>query len=287
MTRQNVRAKARGLGAELADLREQAGMTLREVAERLDWSAPTISRIENGKRDSTPEEIAALLVVYKITGARNDRMVNLARTIDQPGWWATSTNGLPSQIFALRAFEAEATKITEVGMIIMPGILQTAAYARSLMEALRVPDHLIDSMVKVRLGRQEILSRRNPPELHMIIDHTVLNRPLGGPAVMAEQIRHLIEQSTRPEITIQVLRQVAHEGLDGSYVTLDFPPPAKPFVHLEHLHSSLFLDEEDDVRVFQDTTARIADSALDPASSREYLARLAQRYESEARRDDR
>lgn len=284
MTRMNVRVKARGLGAQLADLRAQADMTLREVAERLDWSAPVLSRIENGKRDSTPEEIAALLVIYKVTGARNDRMVNLARTIDQPSWWETSASGLPGQTIALCAFEAEATKITEVGMLLLPGILQTGGYARAVMEAVRTPSGVVDNMVAVRLGRQAILNRRNPPELHMIIDHTALKRPLGGPDVMAEQIRHLITQSARPNITIQVMCQVAHEGLDGMYVILDFPHPATPIVHLEHTHSSLFLDEEADVRLFQDITARLADGALDPASSRDYLARLAHQYESEARR---
>lgn len=283
MTRQNIRAKARGLGAELADLRAQAGMTLREVGDRLGWSAPTVCRIENGTRDTTPEEVAALLVVYKITGARNDRLVELARTIDQSGWWETSTSGLPGQLTALCAFEAEATKITEVGIVLIPGILQTAEYARAVMEATKVPDHLIESMVAVRLGRQAILSRHNPPELHVIIDEAALHRTLGGPAVMADQLRHLIRHAVRPNITVQVLRQAAHEGLDGSYITLEFPPPARPFVHLEHLRSSLFLDEQDDVRVFQATTATLAQKALDPAGTRDFLAHLARRYESEAR----
>lgn len=284
MTRTNVRAKARALGAQLADLRAQANLTLREVAERLDWSAPTLSRIENGMRDSTPEEIAALLVVYKVTGARNGYLVNLARTIDQPGWWATSSTGLAGQLVALCAFEAEATTFTEFRMNVIPGILQTEAYTRALMEAMGVPDHLAEDMVSVRLRRQEILKRSDPPKLHAIIDQPVVYRPLGGPAVMAEQIRHLITQSARPGITVQVLREAGHEALDGSYITLEFPPPAKPIVHLEHLRSSMFLDEDEDIQVFQDTTATIAEKALDPAATREYLAHLVHRYESEARR---
>lgn len=259
-------------------------MTLREVAERLDWSAPTLSRIENGMRDSTPEEIAALLVVYKVTGAKHGYLVNLARTIDQPGWWATSSTGLAGQLIALCAFEAEATKFTEFRMNVVPGILQTEAYARALMEAMSVPDHLANDMVSVRLGRQEILSRRNRPELHAIIDQSVLHRPLGGRSIMADQLRHLITQSARPDSTIQVLREPGHGALDGSYIILEFPPPAKPMVHLEHLRSSMFLDEDEDVQVFQDTTATIARKALDPATTREYLAHLAHRYESEARR---
>jgi transcriptional regulator with XRE-family HTH domain len=283
MTRQNVRAKARGLGAELADLRAQAGMTLREVADRLGWSAPTLCRIENGTRDTTTEEVAALLVIYKITGARNDRLVELARTIDQPGWWETSASGLPGQLTALCAFEAEATKITDVSMILVPGLLQTADYARAVMEATGVPDGSTESMVAVRLGRQAILSRRLPPALHVILDEAVLRRPMGGPAVMAAQIRYLIGQAARPNITVQVLRQAEHQGLDGSYFLLEFSPPAKPFVHLEHLRSSLFLDEPDDVSAFQAVTATLAHTALDPASTRDVLARFARRYEDQAK----
>ena len=101
MTRQNVRAKARGLGAELADLRQQAGMTLREVPDRLDWSAPTI---------------------------------------DQPGWWETSASALPGQLTALYAFESEATRMTEFGLVLVPGLLQTPEYVRALMESGRVPE---------------------------------------------------------------------------------------------------------------------------------------------------
>lgn len=279
MTRHNVRAKARGLGAELADLRQQAGMTLREVAERLGWSAPTLCRIENGTRDTTPEEVAALLVIYKITGARNDRLVELARTIDQPGWWETSASGLPGQLTALCAFEAEATKITDVCMILIPGLLQTAEYARAVMEATGVDS--IDDRVAVRLGRQGILSRRQPPEFHVIMDEAVLRRPLGGVEVMAAQIRHLLQQTAKPNVTIQVLRRAGHHALNGSYYTLEFPPPAQPFVLLEHFNSSSFVDDADVVRAFQATTDMLTHEALDPTRTQEFLAHLVHRYESE------
>ena len=279
MTRQNVRAKARGLGAELADLRQQAGMTLRDVAGRLGWSAPTLCRIENGTRDTTTEEVAALLVIYKITGARNDRLVELARTIDQPGWWETSASGLPGQLTALCAFEAEATKITDVCMILVPGLLQTAEYARAVMDATVTPGSVIDARLAVRLGRQGILSRRHPPAIHTIIDEAVLHRPLGGPRVMAEQLRHIIRLAAKPHVTVRVLRQAAHPALAGTYLTLEFPPPARPFVHLEHMQSSMFLDEAEDVDAFLATTATLADVALEPAHSRDFLAYMARRYE--------
>lgn len=283
MPRQNVRAKARGLGAELADLRQQAGLTLRDVAGRLGWSAPTLCRIENGARDTTTEEVAALLVVYKITGARRDHLVQLARTIDQSGWWETSAGGLPGQLTALCAFEAEATKITTVGVILIPGLLQTAEYARAVMETGGVPDDAIDDWVAIRLGRQGILSLRNPPALEAIIDEYALRRPMAEPSGMADQLRHLVRMAAKPHVTLRVLRNPRHPAVSGSFVTLDFPPPAQPFVHLEHFESSLFLDEPDEVRSFRALTDSLVEMALDAGSSQEFLAHLARWYEVEGR----
>lgn len=280
MARENVRAKARGLGAELADLREQAGMTLREVAERLDWSAPTLCRIENGKRDSSPEEIAALLVVYKITGARNDRMVHMAKTIDQSGWWEIMPEGLSRHLTALRAFEAEATRLTDVSMILVPGLLQTPEYTRAVVEASGAKE--IDDLVAIKVGRQAVLGRRKPPEMHAIIDEAVLRRPLGGPEIMAAQLRKLVREAARPHITIQVLCAPAHRALTGSYYTLEFPHPAKPFVLLENYQSSSFMDDVNFVQLYLTNTTTLAETALDPMRSQEFLAHLAQRYESQA-----
>ena len=289
MARQNVRAKARGLGAELAELRQQAGMTLRDVAARLGWSPPTLCRIENGTRDTTTEEVAALLVVYKITGARHDRLVRLARTIDQPGWWETSASGLPGQLTALCAFEAEATKITTVGVILVPGLLQTAEYARAVMETGGVADDAIDDWVAVRLGRQGILSRRDPPAFEAIIDEYALRRPMADAADMANQLSHLVRMAAKPHVTLRVLRTPRHPAVAGSYVMLGFPPPAQPFVHLEHFESSLFLDEPGEVGSFEDLTDTLVQLALDPGASQEFMAYLAQRYSAEAkgRHDDR
>lgn len=288
MSRQNVRAKARGLGAELADLRTQAGLTLREVAGFLDWSAPTLSRIENGRRDTTTEEVAALLVVYKITGARKDHLVRLARTIDQPGWWETSADGIPGQLTALCAFEKEATKITSVELLLIPGLLQTAGYARAVLETGKViPRELLDDRVSVRLGRQRVLAQRRPPELEAIIDEIALRRAMCDPAIMAEQLEHLVKMAAQPHVTIRVLRDPRHPGIAGPYLALEFPSPAQPFVHLEHFKSSLFLDEPEDIREYQDLTTMLAEKALSPRESQEFMAHLARWYRDEAKgRDD-
>lgn len=284
MGRENVRAKARGLGAELSDLREQAGLTLREVADLLGWSAPTMSRIENGLRDTTSEEVAALLVVYKITGARKNHLVHMAKTIDQASWLETGSGDLPGQLVALQEFEKRATKITTFGLSRVPGLLQTEHYARAVIKSVGAPDDAtIGKWTAVRLERQKILSRRKPLAYHAIIDEMALNRTYGGPAVMAEQVRHLIRMAAKPNVHIQVLRRPDHPAADGPFHILEFPPPAQAFVHLEHFAAGLFLDEPDDVGSFQALTATVAGMALNRRASQEFLAYAAQRYAAEAK----
>lgn len=224
-------ARARGLGAELARLRRRVDLTTRQVADRTDLSASTISRTETGLRKVTSEEVAALLL-YKITGAQTDRLIGLARDIGRPGWFETGSSGLPSQLVALAAFESQATHLTDVSPILVPGLLRTADYARAMMVGAGVPDREIERMVAARASRQVILSRPVPPKLHAILDEVVLRRLIGGRAVMAEQLRHLTRMATRPNIAIQVMRCAAHPGVAGAYFVLEFPPPATPFVHL-------------------------------------------------------
>jgi len=283
MGRENVRAKARGLGAELSDLREQAGLTLREVGDLLGWSAPTMSRIENGLRDTTSEEVAALLVVYKITGARKNHLVHMAKTIDQASWLETGSGDLPGQLIALRAFEKEAVKITTFGLSLVPGLLQADGYARGVMKTAGVPVESLDKQTEARLGRQKIFGRRKPTMLHAIIDGSALNRTIGSPAVMAAQLRHLVRMSAMPNVHIQVLREPDHPAVGGSYTILEFRPPAPAFVHLENFASAMFLDEPDDVGSFQTLTATVEGMALGRRPSQEFLAYLAQRYEAEAK----
>jgi len=246
----------------------------------LGWSPSTLSRLENGLRGITVEDVAALLVVYQVTGAERDRLLALAREVDRPGWWETGLPGLPNQLTALIGFESQAERITDVGMLLVPGLLQTTEYARAVMVGGDVPAHEIEARVVTRLGRQALLSRPDPPELHVVLDESVLRRPVGGPPVMAAQLRHILTAAARPTITVQVLPSVlgAHLGTAGSFVLLEFAK-AHAIVHLEHLRSSLFVDEPDDVTPFVHARDTLARQALDPAASADLLASLADEYQ--------
>jgi hypothetical protein len=250
------------------------------VAESLGWSASTLSRLENGLRGVTTEDVAALLVVYQVTGVERERLISLAREADRPGWWETGLPGLPSQLTALIGFEAQASRITVVAMVLVPGLLQTPDYARAVMVGGDVPAHEVEARVVTRLGRQAVLSRADPPDLHVILDETVLRRPVGGPVAMAAQLRHIITAAARPSVTVQVipLDVGAHLGTAGSFVLLEFPK-ARSIVHLEHLRSSLFVDEPDDITPFAQARDTLARQALDPTTSGQLLATIADECE--------
>jgi transcriptional regulator with XRE-family HTH domain len=271
MPKRPATVRARGLGAELRELREAKGLTTREVAKSLGWSASTVSRTENGVRNVSSEDVAALLVLYGVTGRDRDRLLNLARESDQPGWWETRHPGLPSQLTALIGFESQATEIVDVALTLVPGLF---------IEADGVPTAQAETRVATRLGRQAVLTRPDPPAYSLVLDEASLHRPVGGRQVMAEQLHHMVRTMKRPNITVQVLPfdRGAHAALTGAYVVLRFPK-ARTIVHLEHKRSSLFLDEPDDVAPFVAGLDTLRHVALDPTRSAEVIAAMAAEYE--------
>ncbi|MCO5994012.1 helix-turn-helix domain-containing protein [Actinoallomurus rhizosphaericola] len=269
------------MGAELRELREKSHLTTREVARRLGWSASTVSRTETGHRNISSEDVAALLALYGVAGKERDHLLALAREANQPGWWETRHPGLPSQLTALIGFESQATRITDVALIVVPGLLQTADYARAVMKAAGISAMHAETRVATRLGRQAALSRPAPPQYLAILDEAVLRRPIGGRATMAAQLRHILSVAERPNVEVRVLAydQGAHAGLAGSFVVLTFPK-APAIVHLEHKRSSLLLDEPGDVTAFIEAADLIRNVAFDPIRSAEFIAKVAAEYES-------
>jgi transcriptional regulator with XRE-family HTH domain len=282
MPRRKTTVRTRGLGAELRDLRANTGLSTRAVAQQLGWSASTLNRMETGQRAITAEDVSALLVVYGITGPDRDRLLDAARDSDREVWWESTRTGLPEQLTALVGFESQTTRITDMSLVLIPGLLQTPEYTRAVMHAGGEPPMEAETRVAMRLGRQAVLSRPNPPEFLAIMDEAVLRRPVGGRVMMAEQLRHVIKVAERPNVSIQVIpyQHGAHTGLDGSFVVLEFAK-AQTIVHLEHKRSGLFLDEPEIVAPFVSAVDTLRDTALDPRRSAEFVASVAAEYERE------
>jgi len=268
MARQQSGVNTRGIGLELQRLRKDRGMSVKEVGDLIDVSASTISRIETGKREPTSEEVASILTVLKVVGVEREQLIDRARRQDQPDMMESSTSTEQSRNFL--NFEQRATTIVAFGLMLVPGLGQTADYAHAALSALRVQDREedLEPWVGLRMRRQAILTRPNPPQLHWILTELSLRQPIGGPKVMGKQLRHLVDLAERPNITINVLpaKVAAHPGLLGQFIIMKFA--ADPtVVYVEDKTTGLFLDDPDKVAIYKLTAEKLTDLALDEQDS--------------------
>lgn len=280
MPKQKPKPQARGLAEGLRVARRDSKLAMVEVAEKLGWSQSTLSRIETGKRNASPEEVAALLAVFQVTGDRRDVLIEMARDIGRSSWLETRYAKVPEQAKTLAQHESEATRLVYVGAILVPGLLQTPSYARAVMLSMNVTATDIEARVNLRLERQKILDRRRPPALVAFIDEAALRRHMGGSRAMADQLRHLVTMATRPTIELRVIPfdVGGHAGISGAYFLVEFAD-ASPVVHLEHRRSGVFLHQPTDVDPYVEATATLNAIALDPMQSVRMVEGIADSYD--------
>lgn len=275
-------ARARRLRHELRRLREEAGLTYSEVAHRLEWSPSKLSRIENGQSRVNAGDVIDLVGVYGITDeTTREALIQLAREARRRGWWTRYTDVLGSGTYI--GLEAEASAIRTYESQFVPGLLQTEDYARAVISGGQVrPDpEAVERRVAARMARQELFTRPEPPEIWAVLDESVIMRPVGGPAVMRAQLRHLIEVTTRPNtiVTLQVLPLSvgAHPGMSGPFVILGFQNPKDPpMIHLETATDGLYLEEPPDIERYTLRFNHLVARALGPSESRAMITGLAE-----------
>jgi transcriptional regulator with XRE-family HTH domain len=268
MAMQQSGVNTRGIGLELQRLRKDRKLSVTQVGDRIGVSASTISRIETGKREPTSEEVASILTVLEVFGVEREQLIDRARRQDQPDMMESSISTEQGRNFL--NFEQRATSILAFGLMLVPGLGQTADYAHAALHALRVQDSEedLEPWVGLRMRRQAILTRRDPPRLYWILTELGLRQPIGGPKVMSKQIRHLIDLAERPNITINVLpaEVAAHPGLAGPFIIMEFA--ADPtVVHVEDKTTGLFLDDPDKVTIYKLSAERLIALALDEQDS--------------------
>src|SRR5918994_1387250 len=259
-------------GAELRRLREDAGLTIDRVAEALECSQSKVSRIETGQVSATPRDVRDMLELYRVDEDRREAMVQIAREARQRGWWQKFVD-VPDGVPAYVGLEAAATSIDIYMSLIVPALLQTPDYARAVIGAVRpdLPGTEINRRVELRVRRrQALLDQERPPALRVLLDDTVLARPVGGTAVMAAQRRRLLEDADRPAVTIQVLPvgAGAHAGMDGPFTIFGFPAPAeRDVVALDSAADALYLESPEDLRRYRRVFELLLPAALSPEAS--------------------
>jgi transcriptional regulator with XRE-family HTH domain len=269
--------RRRVLARQLKLLREQAGLTLEEAAPKLHFSVSKLSRIENAQVVIDIHWVKSMLDLYDVGGARWTEFVELAQEALQPGWWRAYGLGNNSYI----AFETEASSVHDFEPTFVPGLLQTAAYARALMVAVPIQRtaEQLDNEVAARMYRQRrFTSEANALRLVAVVDESVLTRPVGGPEVMREQLRHMAELAELEPVTVQVLPTAvgAHAALASGFIILSFDDLDEPDIaYVEHSLGALSLDKAGDVTRARLTFERVLSDALDPAESLALIRRLA------------
>jgi transcriptional regulator with XRE-family HTH domain len=266
-------ASALELGAEIQALRTAAGLTLRALEKRVGMSNAKISLWENGHRLPSLDDLTTVLDALDVQGDDRERVLAMRREAEGPGMLVAGTTTIGAQLSKLIEWEQGARRITDVSPLLVPGLLQTADYARAILGDL--PD--AETRIALRMGRSEVLRRtRNPVEFHALIDDEVLVRGFASPEVMANQLRHLLRLAELPNVTIQLVPST-NAGytpmLAGPFILLDFDT-APSIVHLEHHRASVSLWEEADITAFRDAAEQITDAAISPEASINFIREL-------------
>ena len=269
------------LGAEFRRLREAAGVTPEQAGYEIRASRSKISRMETGQVGLKPRDIADLLTLYGVTGEQErSRLLELTRQSGQQDWWNQYSDVLPGWFETYLGLESASRTIRSFETQFVCGLFQTQDYARAVIRLghQAAPAAGLGRRVELRVKRQELLTRANPPRVWSIMDEAVLRRPVGGPAVMRAQLRRLVEVAGLPQVTVQVVpfARGGHAGASGSFSILRFAERDLPdVVYVEQLTSAIYLEQRSDVEHYQAVMDQLSGQALTPAATRGFIEQVA------------
>jgi len=236
--------------------------------------------MELGRVSFKQRDVEDLLTLYGVDDdEERERLVDLARQANAPGWWHRFGDVLPGWFQSYLGLEAAASLIRTYEVQFVPGLLQTRDYARAvvLLGHGRARPEEVDRRVDLRLRRQAVLARPEPVQLWAVLDEAVLRRPIGPPAVMQAQLEALIEATQRPNVRLQVVpfRAGGHSAAGGAFSILRFPDQELPdIVYVEQLSSALYLDKREDVELYLDAMERLCVEADPPDRTADALRRI-------------
>jgi transcriptional regulator with XRE-family HTH domain len=259
------------LGAQLRRLRESKGITLEEAGNAIRASHSKISRLEGGRVGFKDRDVVDLFMYYDVTDpAQIQTLREIAARANSRGWWSDYSDILPSWFEEYISLEQAAIEIRGYEVQFVPGLLQTEEYARAVTLLAYSNPKEISRRVSLRMARQAMLSGAQPVRLGMMLDEATLSRPIGGTSVMRAQLRHLIEMSQRPNVTIQILpfKAGGHAAAGGPFSVLHFAESdLSDIVYLEQLATAQYLEKPDMVSKYLAVMERLRLEAATPADS--------------------
>ncbi|MCC3769035.1 helix-turn-helix domain-containing protein [Streptomyces sp. UNOC14_S4] len=277
----------------MGELRERAGLTVKAAAKELERSPVTLWRVEQGKVASRMVEVKAMCECYGASKDLTKALVGLAQETKAKGWWHAYGDVIPAGFDLYIGLEEAASRIDWYEPELVPGLLQTEDYARTIMREgqgspIETPEE-IERRVQVRLKRRALLTRiTTPPTLNVLVNEAVVRRPIGGHSIMAGQLTHLAEVSRMPNITIRVVpfSSGLHQGvMTGQFQILRFPLAGNgketepPTVYSDGYTGDLYLDRPSEVDRYDKAFQDIASKSLTAEASRHLILEMAEHHE--------
>jgi transcriptional regulator with XRE-family HTH domain len=268
------------LGAQLRKLREQAGISREDAGYHIRASGSKISRIELGRVSFKERDVTDLLEYYGVHDpAEREKLIQLTREANSPPWYQRFQDAVPDWFHVYVGLEEAAQLIRDYQIQFVPGLLQTEEYARAviLQGSPGLSQEEVEHRVQLRMGRQKLLTRENPPRFWSIVDEAALRRPMGGREVHLGQLERLICAVSEPNITLQVMpfRYGGHAAEGGAYTIMRFPETDLPdVVYMEYLTGAHYIDKPDEVERYAAVMERLSVAATSPDRTREILGQM-------------
>ncbi|MFD0225251.1 helix-turn-helix domain-containing protein [Streptomyces hirsutus] len=274
-------ARRRRLSIELKKLREKSALTCAQVGQALDWSGSKVNRMETGSGRVQPSDIDALCRFYETSDELREFLKSLAREAKTRGWWQVHGAGVPEWFNIYIGLEQDASALRQYQCELLPGLMQTAAYARELhTTGAHLSPEDIDRAVQVRLERQEMLTRPDAPDAWFVVNEGAVRNVIGDRALMREQLERALDSAALPNVTLQVLPfDAGTYPATGSFTMLGFPAPEDPdLVYRDGITDAVYLEGEHHVREYTKAFDGLRAAALSPQRSVQLIKSVVKEY---------
>ena len=278
-------AAQRVLGESLRQLRREAGLTLREVAEPLRGSAAKVSRLERGASSPKERDIEDLIVFFRVPDEKAREIRALLRQARESPWWSQFSDVTPNYLRRLIGLEGSAARIYAYENHVVPGLLQTEEYARAVIRAAlpHADETTVERKVELRVSRQKVLQAAQPPTVRALLDEAILRRPVGDYGVMWRQLTHLRDVARRPSVRLRVV-----EFEQGTGRVPHFPITRLHFgdggpselVYVEHLDSATYVTRPAELERYRGLLEEINEVASGWERTEELLFEAIEEYRS-------
>lgn len=276
--------RQRELGKRLRELRNQHDLTVEDVAEKLLCSATKISRLETAARRPSLRDVRDLCSLYGVNESTAAELMSLARGAREQGWW---TQYEDLKLDPYLGLEQVATTITSYTMYYIPALLQTEEYTNEIIKTIapKMDPNVLLQRIEVRMRRQERLEDDDRPSYNVLLDEAVLHRSVGGPTIMAAQLRKVLDAVLNRKVTVQVVpfNAGAHAAQDSNFILFKFEKSEKdsgpsPVVFVEGLTGNQYLEKLADIVRYSEALEYLRKAALSPRASVELVTEKQNAY---------